>query len=165
MQAIRRTPLSRILLAAALSHASVNIAMATDTRSPLRGTWSFSQFVPSTTLLTGSPLPIVAVGTLVIDKHNHFTGHGVFNTPVPGSQSIELDLNGQCTPRNGAISKGLDCLFNFPAFNLENVGRYCVPMANAQGRCYDEFRCVDTKEPGNTVLLVEYKRQYLGTCE
>ena len=45
------------------------------------------------------------------------------------------------------------------------MGRYCVPMANAQGRGYDEFRCADTKEPGNTVLLVEYKRQYLGTCK
>jgi hypothetical protein len=145
---------------------SVSSSRANNERSPLRGTWSFSQFNPSTTLLTPpNPLPITAVGTLVMDDTNHFTGHGVFNTPVEGLQTIELDLNGTCAVRNGNISNGLDCLFNFPSFNLFDVGRFCVAMANAQGQCFDEFRCVDTNEPGGTVLLVEYKRQQLGTCK
>ena len=140
-------------------------AEAGDQRSWLRGTWSFSQIVPSTTLLTGQPLPLVAVGTLTMDDSNRFNGHGVFNTPAPGMQTIELDLDGSCTARGGKLANGLDCLFNFPAFNLFGVGRYCVVMANAQGRCFDEFRCVDTAEPGNTVALIEYKRQHLGTCD
>ena len=135
-------------------------------KSPLRGTWSFSQFDPSTTLLTPNPIPVTAVGTLVMGENNSFTGHGVFNTPVAGLQTIELDLNGGCTVRNGKVSDGLDCLFNFSNrdFNLPGVRRFCVVMANDNGQCFDEFRCVDTDEPGGTVLLVEYKRQYLGTC-
>ena len=146
--------------------ASVSSARADNTKSPLRGTWSFSQFNPSTTLLTPpNPIPITAVGTLVMDENNRFTGHGVFNTPVEGLQTVELDLNGTCTVRNGNISNGLDCLFNFPSFNLFDVGRFCVVMANDKGQCFDEFRCVDTKEPGGTVLLIEYKRQQLGTCK
>lgn len=145
---------------------SVSGSNADQERSPLRGTWSFSQFVPSTTILGTPPIPITAVGTLVMDDNNHFTGHGVFNTPVEGLQTVELDLNGTCTVRNGNISNGLDCLFNFPSFNLFHVGRFCVVMANDKGQCFDEFRCVDTKEPGRTVLLIEYKRQQLlGTCK
>ncbi len=158
---------SRALLCLLLSALATTV-LAVDQRSPLRGTWSFSQVVPSTTLLNqssaASPLPIVAVGTLVMDANNRFAGHGVFNTPIPEMQAIELDLNGQCTPRGAGIGNGLDCIYNFPAFGLV-VRRYCVPMASAQGRCFDEFRCVDTEEAGNTVALIEYKRQYLGTCE
>lgn len=74
-------------------------------------------------------------------------------------------MNGECTARGGKLANGLDCLFNFPAFNLSKVGRYCVVMANMYGRCFDEFRCVDTSEPGETVALIEYKRQHLGTCD
>lgn len=157
--------------AALLACLGVDSAIAVDNRSPLRGTWSFSQIVPSTELLgTPAPVPIVAVGTLIMDDANGFTGHGVFNTPVQGlgggaGNAVELDLNGRCTPRNGAISQGLDCSFNFPGFGLANVGRFCVVMSSAQGRCYDEFRCVDTTEPGNTVALIEYRRQQTGTCD
>ena len=154
---------TRLVASALLCGAAMGVAAGEN--SPLRGTWSFSQFVPSTKLLTGSALPLVAVGTLVMDRHNHFIGHGVFNTPVAGSQAIELDLNGDCAPRAGSTSNGLDCRFNFPSFNLSNVARYCVVMSNSRGRCYDEFRCVDTDEPGDTVALIEYKRQVLGTCE
>lgn len=140
-------------------------AFAKDIRSPLRGTWSFSQYVPSTTLLTGSPVPLVAVGTFVMGKDNRFTGHGVFDTPVPDLQSIELDLNGSCAAREGKSANGYDCSFNFPDFQLENVRRYCVPMANSHGRCFDELRCVDIDEPGETVALIEFRRQRSGTCE
>lgn len=134
--------------------------------SPLRGTWSFSQFVPATLLLgTPNPIPITAVGTLIMQDDNSFTAHGVFNTPI--GAALDLDLNGSCTPRNGNVSNGLDCVLNVPSLNLSEP-RFCVVMANSTaalgtGGCFDEFRCVETDTPG-TVLLVEYKRQYLGTC-
>ena len=139
-----------------------------DDRSAVRGTWSFSQFVPSTTLLNelpgDPPIPLVAVGNLVMDADNQFTGHGVFNTPVPESESIELDMNGSCTERGGNIHNGLDCVFNFPAFDLTTT-RYCVVMANQRlRRCFDEFRCVNVFEAGQTVALIEFKRQHLGKC-
>lgn len=152
-------------LAIVTSLASGVAAQAADARSPLRGTWSFSQQVPSTTLLTGSPVPLVAVGTLNMDRYDYFTGHGVFNTPVPGNQSIELDLNGNCTARSGEPANGYDCVFNFPAFNLMGVNRYCVAMDNTRGRCFDALRCVNIDEPGETVALIEYRRQHSGTCE
>jgi len=151
-----------ILLTALFTSGAV---LAKEGNSSLRGTWSFSQFVPSTTLLTGSPLPLTAVGTFVMGKDNRFTGHGVFNTPVPGSQTIELDLNGYCAARGGKSANGYDCSFNFPAFELENVRRHCVPMAKSHGFCFDELRCVNIDEPGETVALIEFVRQRSGTCE
>ena len=144
---------------------TLHTAAAAGPTSPLRGTWSFSQFVPSTTLLTGSPMPLTAVGTLVMDAQQRFIGHGVFNTPIEGQQTIELDLDGSCAARGGRSTNGYDCTFNFPAFNLENIRRYCVPMARSHGRCYDEFRCVNIDEPGATVVLAEFVRQRSGTCE
>ena len=135
-----------------------------DHRSPLRGTWSFSQIVPSTTLLTGSPVPLVAVGTLRIDADTHFDGRGYFNTPVAGQQFLELSLNGHCTPRDASVNNGVDCVFNFPEFGLSNIRRFCVVMSNDRGRCFDEFRCVNVDEPGETVALIEFKRQASGTC-
>lgn len=132
--------------------------------SPLRGIWSFSQMVPSTTLLTGSPVPLVAVGTLEIDGALQFSGNGAFNTPVPGQQFIKLAINGHCSPREGEIRDGLDCVFNFPEFDLFDVNRFCVVMASERGRCFDEFRCVNVDEPGETVALMEFKRQQSGTC-
>lgn len=148
--------------------ASVSSTRADNTKSPLRGTWSFSQFVPATTLLgTPTPIPVAAAGTLVMGDDNSFTGHGVFNTPLspPLGPVLELDLlNGICTVRNGNVSNGLDCRFDIPSFGLSNVGRFCVVMANDRGQCFDEFRCVNTNEPG-TVLFAEFKRQQVGTCK
>lgn len=140
-------------------------AVAVDARSPLRGSWSFSQIVPSTNLLTGSPVPLVAAGVMEVDSAGQFVGHGVFNTPVPGLQTIELDLDGSCSARGGRSANGFDCSFNFPSFGLRDVHRYCVPMSRMQGRCYDELRCVNVDEPGETVALIEYRRQLPGTCE
>lgn len=154
-----------ILAILIIDHVTSAPLHAEDTRSPLRGTWSFSQVVPSTTLLTGAPVPLVAVGTLQVDRRGGFTGHGVFNTPVPGQQTIALDIDGTCAARDGQDARGYDCLFNFPAFNLLGIGRYCVPMASSRGRCFDELRCVNIDEPGNTVALVEFRRQQSGTCE
>lgn len=152
------------LLTVALSVAGAP-ALADGKRSPLRGVWSFSQQVPSTTLLTGNPIPLVAVGTLTMSADNSFTGHGVFNTPVAGQQAIELDMHGSCGARNGRASEGFDCVFNFPAFGLSDIHRYCVAMDNARGRCFDSMRCVNIDEPGSTVALVEYRRQNSGTCD
>lgn len=139
-----------------------------DNNSPLRGAWSFSQFVPATTLLgTPTPIPITAAGTLLMDEDNGFTGHAVFNTPLPPETPpgpvIELDFNGSCTFRQGDIRNGMDCTFDFPDFGLLGVGRFCVVMAG-RGGCFDEFRCVNTSEP-ETVVLAEYKRQGPGACQ
>ena len=141
-------------------------------KSPLRGTWSFSQVVPSTTLLTTPPggpagpsVPLVAVGTLTMDSINYFEGSGGFNTPIAGQQFIELGIEGNCTPRDGRYRNGLDCAFNFPDFGLLGINRYCVVMDKAPGRCFDEFKCVNVDEPGETVALVEFKRQQSGTCK
>jgi hypothetical protein len=56
----------------------------------------------------------------------------------------------------------MDCTLDVPDFGLFGVGRFCVVMANS-GECFDEFRCVNTTEAA--VLLVEFKRQQLGTCK
>ena len=143
--------------------ASVSSARADNQKSPLRGTWSFSQVVPATTALgTPEPIPTAAAGTLVMNADNSFTGHAVLNTPL--GEAVDLDFHGDCTVRDGDISKGLDCRLNFPSFGLADLGRFCVVMGNDRGQCFDEFRCVNTNEPG-TVLLVEFKRQHLGTCK
>jgi len=134
-------------------------------KSPLRGAWSFSQFVPSTTGF-GTPTPIstAAAGTLLMDENNHFTGHAVLDTPLPlPDPTFEFDFEGSCTFRQGDAKNGMDCKLDVPAFGLVNVGRFCVVMAG-RGQCFDEWRCVDTNEPG-TVLLVEFKRQNPGACQ
>jgi hypothetical protein len=149
--------------------ASVSNASAENKKSPLRGAWSFSQFVPATTLLgTPTPIPVAAAGTLLIGDDNSFTGHAVFNTPAPPlapplGPVIELDFNCSCTFRQGEVTSGMDCTLNFPDFGLLDVGRFCVVMAG-KGGCFEEFRCVNTNEPG-TVLFAEFKRQQVGTCK
>ena len=88
----------------------------------------------------------------------------MLDTPLPLPQpTFELDFEGQCTFRQGDARNGMDCTLDVPAFGLSNVGRYCVVMGG-RGECFDEFRCVDTNEPG-TVLLVEFKRQSPGACQ
>jgi hypothetical protein len=96
---------------------------------------------------------------------NSFTGHAVLDTPLPSPPSpsptsvgtFEFDFNGSCTFRQGDIKNGMDCTLDVPDFGLKGISRFCVVMAG-RGGCFDEFRCVDTNEPG-TVLLVEFKRQ------
>jgi hypothetical protein len=145
---------------------SVSSASADPQKSPLRGAWSFSQFVPATTALgTPTPIPTAAAGTLLMNEDNSFTGHAVLDTPLPPpvGPTFEFDFSGDCTFRQGDVKKGLDCSVDVPAFGLSDVGRFCVVMAG-RGTCFDEFRCVDTNEPG-TVLLVEFKRQSPGACQ
>ena len=133
-------------------------------KSPLRGTFSFSQFVPTTTTFgTPNPIPTAPAGILIMDDNNNFTGHAVLDTPLPvANPTFELDFQGSCTFRQGDIKNGMDCKLDVPAFGLSNVGRFCVVMGG-QGGCFNEFRCVDTNEPGG-VVLVEFKRQNADTC-
>lgn len=113
-------------------------------KSPLRGSWSFSQFVPATLGLgTPTPIPTAAAGTFLMDNDNNFTGHAVLDTPLPlPNPTFELDFQGSCTFRQGDARNGMNCTLAVPAFGLTNVGRFCVVMAG-RGECYDEFRCVD----------------------
>ncbi|HEV8713608.1 MAG TPA: hypothetical protein VGX03_12370 [Candidatus Binatia bacterium] len=151
------------LISILVTGTAVGDARADHTSSPLRGTWSWSQFVPATTALgTPTPIPTAAAGTFVMAKDNSFTGHGVLNTPL--AAAFEFDFNGTCTFRNGNVSNGMDCLVDVPSFRLSDIGRFCVAMAKNILGCFDEFRCVNTNEPG-TVLLVEFRRQQLGTCK
>jgi len=138
-------------------------------KSPLRGAWSWSHLVLATSALgTPSPVPTAAVGTLIMNNDNSFTGHAVVNVPLslppPETAALETDIDGTCTFR-GDVSNGLDCLVNAPSFGITNAGRFCVVMGNHSGQCFDEFRCTNTTEPGGTVILVEFKRQRPGTCK
>ncbi len=144
---------------------AVSSAGADKQKSPLRGDWSWSQLVPATTGFGPPPIPTAAAGTLFMKDDNRFTGHAVLNTPLssPLGPALELDIDGTCTFRPGGVKNGMDCLVNVPAFGLTDVGRFCVVMTNSGG-CFDEFRCVNTTEPG-TVLLVEFKRQSPGACQ
>ena len=153
-----------ILGTAALEAHAEHDTRADGKKSPLRGTFSFSQFVPATLGLgTPMPVPTASAGTLIMDDNNNFTGYAVLDTPLPiANPTFELDFQGSCTFRQGDIKNGMDCTLDVPAFGLTNVGRFCVVMGG-HGGCFDEFRCVDTNEAG-TVLLVEFKRQNADAC-
>jgi hypothetical protein len=143
---------------------TVHDTQAEGRKSPLRGAWSFSQFVPATAALgTPTPIPTAAAGTFLMDDNNHFTGHAVLDTPLPiPNPTFEFDFEGSCTFRQGNAKNGMDCKLDAPAFGLFNVGRFCVVMGG-RGGCFDEFRCIDTNEP-ESVVLVEFKRQNADTC-
>lgn len=136
---------------------------AENNKSPLRGDWSFSEFVPATTAFgTPTPIPTASAGWLSMDEDNSFIGHTVVNTGLdsPLGPKLEFDLNGSCTFRQGGIKNGADCTLEVPAIPT-SLGLFCVPMAG-RGACFDEFRCVRTTTPG--VLSIEFKRQRSGTC-
>ena len=104
--------------------------------SPLRGTYSWSQFVPGTTAFgTPTPIPTAAVGTFVMDKDNNFTGHAVLNTPLssPLGPAFEFDFDGTCTFRKGNVSNGMDCLVNAPSLGLSNIGPILCPHDEDRG--------------------------------
>ena len=130
-------------------------ARADEAKSPLRGAWSFSQFIPVNVFG-----PTAAAGTFIMNEDNSFTGHGVVDT---APSTFELDFTGSCTFRQGGIENGMDCTINVPAFGLTE-GRFCVVMGK-RGECFDEFRCVDTTEGLGAVQLVEFKRQNQGACQ
>ncbi|MGH9425000.1 MAG: hypothetical protein ACRD2L_01645 [Terriglobia bacterium] len=137
---------------------------AENKKSPLRGAWSFSEFVPATPAFgTLTPIPTTSAGWLSIDENNHFTGHTVVNTGLdaPLGPALELDLTGSCTLRQGDLKTGMDCTIEVPAISA-SLGLFCVAMTG-RGACFDEFRCVRTTAPG--VLLIEFKRQSSGACQ
>ena len=153
-----------VLVALLIMGTSIGSTFATNIKSPLRGTWSFSEFVPATPAFhTPTPIPTVAAGTLLMKEDNSFTGHTVINTDqeFPYGPVVEFDLNGSCTFRPGGLTNGMDCSVEVPAIPA-SVRLFCVPM-EGHGTCFDEFRCVRTTAPG--VQLVEFKRQRSGTCQ
>lgn len=149
------------LLILALSASSTH---AENKKSPLRGDWSFSEFVPATPAFgTPSPIPTTSAGWLSIDEDNQLSGRTVVNTGLdaPLGPALELKLTGGCTPRQADLKTGMDCTINAPEVGA-SLGLFCVAM-EGHGRCFDEFRCVRTTAPG--VLSIEFKRQKSGTCQ
>ncbi len=137
---------------------------AENKKSPLRGAWSFSEFVPATPAFgTPTPIPTASAGILFMKEDNSFTGHTVVNTGLdaPLGPALELDFEGSCTVRQGDLKTGMDCTLEVPAISA-SLGLFCVAMTG-HGGCFDEFRCVRTTAPG--VLLVEFKRQNSGACQ
>jgi len=141
------------------SHAGENC----NPKHPLRGLWSFDQFVPSFGPDRPGPLPpipVTEIGNLNMDECGNFEGHGIFNAPnLVGA----FDFNGHCeTPEAGL----LNCTVHAPAVGLVNGIRACVASAR-KGACFDKFSCVlgdATVEP-NEVLIAEFTRQSTGTCK
>jgi hypothetical protein len=151
------------LVSLLVMEAWVSSTHAENNKSPLRGDWSFSEFVPTTTGFgTPTPIPTASAGVLFIKEDNSFTGYTVVNTGLdaPLGPVLEFALNGSCTFREGGIKNGADCTVEVPAISA-SLGLFCVAMAG-RGACFDEFRCVRTTAPG--VLLIEFKRQNSGTC-
>ena len=104
---------------------------AENKKSPLRGAWSFSEFVPATPAFgTPTPIPTASAGWLSMNEDNSFTGHTVVNTGLdaPAGPKLEFDFNGSCTFREGGIKKGMDCTIEVPAVPV-SLGLFCVPMA------------------------------------
>ena len=84
---------------------SASSTHAKNNKSPLRGTWSFSEFVPATPAFhTPTPIPTASAGTLFMKEDNSFTAHTVVNTDqdFPFGPVLEFDLTGSCTFRPGA---------------------------------------------------------------
>ena len=143
---------------------SASSTYAENKKSPLRGAWSFSEFVPATPAFgTPTQIPTASAGTLFMQEDNSFTGHTVVNTGLdsPLGPVLEFDLNGSCMFRPGGITNGMDCTVEVPAIPA-SLGLFCVAMAG-RGGCFDEFRCVRTTAPG--VLLIEFRRQSSGACQ
>src|SRR5262245_19423174 len=140
---------------------SASRTQAENNKSPLRGDWSFSEFVPATPAFgTPTPIPTTSAGWLSIDEDNRFTGHTVVNTGLdaPLGPVLEFDLTGSCTLRQGDLKTGMDCTIEVPGTPI-SLGLFCVAMAG-HGACFDEFRCVRTTAPG--VLTIDFKRQRSG---
>lgn len=139
-----------------------------DRRSPLRGTWSYSQ-VEEINPLFGN-LPITAIGVFTVDNCGRFQGHATDNIPcqdancfgfgpLGGKNPLEFPLNGQfITYADGTATATVT------AFGTEFL-RSCV-MMDKRGDCFQEFRCVSSDPtPPNAVLLATFKRQLPGACQ
>jgi hypothetical protein len=130
-------------------------------KSPVRGTWSFSQSAQSFNSAPPLFIPITEVGTANIDACGNLTGQGISNDPAGGS---EFPFDGKCELRENGDNV-MDCTFH--ALGQTN-SEVCVLMEKT-GECFQEFRCVltrpyDPTQPG-IVLLAEVKRAQNGTCK
>lgn len=137
-----------------------------DPKSPLRGTWSYSQ--EETNPLFGN-LPVTAVGVMTVDNCGRFQGRGIDNIPCQDSDCFGFGSLGVKNPLEvtfeGQLITNPDGTANatLTAFGTE-FRRACV-MMEKQGSCFQEFRCVATEPtPPNPVLLAIFKRQSPGSC-
>lgn len=126
-------------------------------KSPLRGTWVFSQVAYVVPGVTG---PVTEAGTINVDDCGNVTGHGVLDASV--TSGFEFDFDGTCVIRESGSE--MDCTLN--ALGTVNIGRYCVMTGKNNGGCFEKWHCLSsnpTSEPG-VVLLADIARQQAGTC-
>jgi hypothetical protein len=142
------------------SHAEENC----NPKHPLRGLWSYDEFVPYFDPDGADPLPPIPgteIGNLNMDECGNFEGRGIFNAPnlVGGP----FDFTGHCGIPEAGLLK---CTVNAPAFGIVNGIRACVASAR-QGACFEKFSCVlgDAAVEPDIVLIAKFTRQSTGTCK
>jgi hypothetical protein len=125
-------------------------------KSPLRGTYVFSQVVP---VIPGLP-SATEVGTITVDDCGNLIGYGVFNGP--GFSGFEFDFEGPCVLR--ASGYEADCTLTS---TFGTAHRYCVLMGKGGAGCFEKWHCINSNEatePG-VVLLADIERVHAGTCK
>ena len=127
-------------------------------KSPLRGTWVFSQVAYVVPGITG---PVTEVGIINVDECGNTTGHGVFDASnIPG---FPFDFDGPCVIRDSGFE--VDCTLS--ALGTTDIGRYCVLIGKNDKGCFEKWHCISSNpasEPG-VVLLTTIERQQAGTCK
>src|SRR5262245_30875597 len=114
---------------------SVSSAYAGDNcqpKSPVRGTWSYSQSTQTFYTPLSLFIPATEVGTANIDACGNLTGHGSFNDPAGG---VEFDFDGKCVLRENG-GNVMDCTFSALG---ETTSQVCVLMEKT-GECFQEFQ-------------------------
>ncbi len=106
-------------------------------KSPLRGTWVYSEVGYVILGITG---PVTEAGIINVDECGNVTGHGVFD--ASDSSGVEFGFDGACVIRKSGAE--VDCTLNAPALNLVNVGRYCVMTGKNDGRCFEKWHCISS---------------------
>jgi len=139
-----------------------------DRRSPLRGTWSYSQ-VEEINPLFGN-LPITAVGVLKVDNCGRFQAHAVDNVPCQDANCFGLGPLGVKNPLDFTFSGQLitqpDGMATATGIAFGTEFRRACVMMEKRGDCFQEFSCVSTDpDPPNAVLLATFKRQLPGACQ
>ena len=125
-------------------------------KSPLRGSYVFSQVAPVVPGLPGA----TEAGTFTVDECGDSIGHGVFNGP--GFSGFEFDFAGPCVLR--ASGYEADCTLN-SLFGTSH--RYCVLTGKGGEGCFEKWHCINSNEatePG-LVLLTDIERVRSGTCK
>ena len=140
---------------------SVSSARAADKKSPLRGHWSASQVSYINFGFGGATT--TAVAAFSVDDKGGLTGHGTINSACtaagpncPAPNPIEIDFSGILTANEDGTAAMTLVLPRI------TVDRTCV-LLGKKGDCFQEFRCINTS-PNGEVVLAEFKRQLVGTC-